>query len=191
MGPGAAGGSETPDPFSTTGGLSGGASADLVTAAVMAERAACAAIAARWIRKEPIGPQDHAVRGEDTAARAISEAIWKRPPPGEGGTSLYRDVPATRRVRLVLVGRVRHVRPDGKGRGYEIGLDGPVQLPLVDDAGPWVRALPPLAGAEDRGRWRVVKWRAGCGGAGDVIVVGTPSAVVHGDSLWLEVPADE
>ncbi len=115
-------------------------------------------------------------------------------PRASGGPSLFREVQVLRRVRLELIGRVEYVRPDGKGRGMEISLERPVRLPPVDDAGPWVRALPPLAGSPDRGRWRVVKWRSGNypgnDFGGSVVVDGSYGGVVAWDSLWLEVPDD-
>lgn len=141
-------------------------------------------------KEEARGWEAKATAAEATAAtlKTLAQDMrWEKPTPPE--PELYREAPVTRRVRLELVGAVESVRPDGKGRGMEITLQGTVQLPLVDDSGPWVRALPPVAGAPDRGRWRVVKWRRGTQN-GDVIVDGLATAVVYGDTLWLEVPAD-
>lgn len=50
-------------------------------AAVLAEREACAKLADRWRRDDPahpIGPTDHAVFGEDRAARNIGADIRAR-----------------------------------------------------------------------------------------------------------------
>lgn len=136
-----------------------------------------------------------------TDAHLISDCAAPAPgagpiPSSPGVVARFREVPVTRRVRLECLGRVRHVRPDGKGRGWEIGIEEEVPVPLREglmDA--MVCVLGPLAGGADRGRWRVVKWRAGHQGRDGSLVVSVgsgpdPQAVVAGDWVWLEVPVD-